>query len=147
MNGCPAWGSLSTAVTLWSAWWMHACWITSPRRTCVSTSRWWTVSIGEPGWSQGHLPGVWRLLQPQGSVFRNGGAPCLFPGPVLGGNSFLCSHSCCILQFVNLILSPYPLGHRSFISIVFEHFRCSEFPCLSLGLNPPGSGIEFRYFF
>jgi hypothetical protein len=66
--------------------------------------------------------------QPQGSVFRNVGGPSLFPGPVLGGNSFLCyetpSHSCHILQVVDLILSPLSLKTQVvFVNgIIFEHF-------------------------
>lgn len=31
---------------------------------------------------------VWHLPKPWGSVLRNGGAPCLFPGPTLGSNRF-----------------------------------------------------------
>lgn len=45
-SGCPVSVYLSTAATSWSAWWTHACWTTSRRRTWGCISRWWTASTG-----------------------------------------------------------------------------------------------------
>lgn len=45
-SGCPAWVCPSTVPISWSHWWTPACSITSPRKNCGASWRWWTVSTG-----------------------------------------------------------------------------------------------------
>lgn len=46
MIGCPVWVCPSIEATSWSHWWMPACWTIWPRKSCVGSWKWWTVSTG-----------------------------------------------------------------------------------------------------
>lgn len=46
MIGCPVWVCPSTEATSWSHWWTPACWTIWPRKSCVGSWKWWTVSTG-----------------------------------------------------------------------------------------------------